>query len=634
MINDLRYAVTFPTNGVALSGQLSFQPGATAISGRNGTGKSFVAEMIRYGLFGAKARRGPASDYKSLDMALGFAIGDVSYTVKRGKKEELVCWDGDEVLAVGADAVNKKIVELLGFELEVFDVVCAANQKESERLTRLTPAKRKELIDDVVGLTRQEAVEKACREEAKNARLEAETLSRALVPPTEPVKPDLYRPSADIKAELDEANNAVATRAELQRIIGAVPPEPVKPPKPCPDIEALAAHEVERVRISATRAALERNIASIPDPLYTRKQLEQAQALADYDAEVERRGPQPSLGLSEEVIVTTLGMWAKHHALEEIGDIEVHCPNCQHEFQPGHSSTPPRLDERRLQDELQRVRAWADELVKPKGTRIPPVELAQAVKALDRADEKQLMRQELEGLPELEDKSDELAEARQLHTAWEVYSRQLDHYAACAAEAGNAQYELDHLPAPKHSPEDLNAAYTAAVVYERELARYEADKQRFDELSAEIAEKQERADAFTAGAKGLVEARRTLKAFLAPSLSRVASKIIGEMTTNAERPLETIIVDEDMNITADGQDVSTFNGAHATMINLALRLALGQVLVARVFPVFIGDELDSDADEANAQAIADALMACREQLRQVVIISHKRLEGVDHQVAL
>jgi exonuclease SbcC len=95
-----------------------------------------------------------------------------------------------------------------------------------------------------------------------------------------------------------------------------------------------------------------------------------------------------------------------------------------------------------------------------------------------------------------------------------------------------------------------------------------------------------------------------------------------------------IIVDEDMNITADGQDVSTFNGAHATMINLALRLALGQVLVARVLPLFIGDEIDSDADEANAQAIADALMTCKDQLKQIVLISHKRLEGVDHEVML
>jgi DNA repair exonuclease SbcCD ATPase subunit len=106
------------------------------------------------------------------------------------------------------------------------------------------------------------------------------------------------------------------------------------------------------------------------------------------------------------------------------------------------------------------------------------------------------------------------------------------------------------------------------------------------------------------------------------------------MTENSLRPLETIVVDEDMNITADGQDVSTFNGAHATMINLALRLALGQVLVARVFPLFIGDEIDSDATPTNAQAIADGLMACKEQLKQIVLISHKRLEGVDHEVML
>jgi DNA repair exonuclease SbcCD ATPase subunit len=106
------------------------------------------------------------------------------------------------------------------------------------------------------------------------------------------------------------------------------------------------------------------------------------------------------------------------------------------------------------------------------------------------------------------------------------------------------------------------------------------------------------------------------------------------MTVNSKRPLSYIDVDEDMNITADGQDVATFNGAHATMINLALRLALGQVLVSRVFPVFLGDEIDSDADEDNSQAIADALMSCTGQLQQIILISHKRLENVDNEVVL
>jgi DNA repair exonuclease SbcCD ATPase subunit len=632
MINDLRYAVSFPTNGVQLRGELSFQPGSTAISGANGTGKSFVAEMIRYGLFGAKARRGPTSDYKSLDMSLMFEVNGSTYFVVRAKKEQLES-DG-EILAVGADAVNKKIIEILGFDLEVFDVVCAANQKESERLTRLTPAKRKELIDNVVGLTTQEQAEKACRDEAKGLAREAEALTRALVPPVEPVKPDLYEPSATLKAELDETIAVLAQLVKLQRVIDAVPPEPQHPGGSECDVETIEKHEHERIRREAQRAALERQLAGIPDPKFTAAQLDEADALAEYDAEVVRRGPKPGLGLSEDVIVTTLGLWAKHRALEEIGDIELNCPNCGAGFEPGHSSIPPAIDEQRLQDELKRVRAWAEPLIEPKGTRLSPEERSTGRMALALAGDKPRLEKELAELKPLPDCSAELAFARETNQKLAIYEAALSQYESRLIDADHARDERAQLPTPKRTPEDLNALYTEARVYEERLTDYEIAKERFDELTAEIAEKQERADAFMAGARGLVEARRTLKAFLAPSLSRVASHLISQMTANSQRPLYSIIVDEDMNITADGQDISTFNGAHATMINLALRLALGQVLVSRVFPVFIGDEIDSDADEANAQAIADALSACKDQVKQIVLISHKRLEGVDHEVML
>jgi DNA repair exonuclease SbcCD ATPase subunit len=633
MINDLRYAVTFPINGVSLAGQFSFQPGATAITGDNGAGKSFVAEMIRYGLFGKKALRGPASDYKSLDMALSF----LGYTVKRAKKEELIDAEG-EVIAVGADAINKKIVEILGFDLEVFDVVCAANQKESERLTRLTPAKRKELIDEVVGLTRQEAVEKACKDEAKIARVEAEALTRQLVLPVEPVKPKGYRSSADIKLEYEETVSTLAQRVKLQRIIDAVGVAPDEPTVELPNIAEIEAHEKERITRDAKRGQLERQLAKLPEPTFTAEQLDEAEALAAYDADIARRGPRPDYDqayLDKQLELLVVQELLSHDTVE--------CPKCSHEFDPSDpemdraalAALPkPVLTRREIIEQGDRISRWENPPVEPKGTRLAPEQISTGRMALALASDKPRLEAELAALTVMDDRSAELVEARRIDREWDFYTAESTKYLERHAQAKDAEKELKKLPTPKHTPEDLNADYTAAVVYERELDRYGRDRERFDDLTAEIGEKQARSEAFTAGAKGLVEARRTLKAFLAPSLSRVATKIIREMTANALRPLSDIQVDEDMNITADGQDVATFNGAHATMINLALRLALGQVLVARVMPLFIGDEIDSDATPANAQAIADGLMACKDQLKQIVLISHKRLENVDHEVLL
>src|SRR3546814_18232296 len=71
--------------------------------------------------------------------------------------------------------------------------------------------------------------------------------------------------------------------------------------------------------------------------------------------------------------------------------------------------------------------------------------------------------------------------------------------------------------------------------------------------------------------------------------------------------LTSVEVDEDMNIMVDGQDIATLSGAGATVANLAIRIGLGRVLVCRIFPVFIGDEIDSDMDAERAEATAVAL---------------------------
>lgn len=635
MINTLRYAVSFPINGITLSGEHTFQPGITAVSGRNGSGKSFIREMLRYGLFGKKALRGPASDYKSLDMEQTFTVGENTYVVKRGKKELLLL--EDEQLAVGADAVNKKIIEILGFGLEVFDVVCAVNQKESERLTQLTPAKRKELIDDVVGLTAQEAVETACRKQASELRREAETLARVLKAPVEPVKPDNYHPSAEIGEQLEKTKVIVAEEQRLQRIIDAVGSAPAEPRDKPVDIEALEEHEQHRVEAVARREALLASINRIPEPLFTAEQLDAAEAVNEYETELKRRGPQPDY--DEQTLNEFEAILDAKDAAAKVEEVE--CPNCTHHFHPGVSDVQAELalklcplNRSQIRQQRAQIDSWATPLVRPEGDPLNKTAILDGRRALDRAAEKEALQAELDTITVPEDRSAELRAARHVAQEWAVFEAAADAYHKRVWDANEAQDALSMLEPAPGTVADLDAAFVAARIYETQLSAYTDDKVRYDDLAAEIADKENRAEGFTAGAKGLVEARRTLKAFLAPSLSRVATGLIQQMTVNAQRPLYAIEIDEDMNIVADGQDVSTFNGAHATMINLALRLALQQVLVSRVFPVFIGDEIDSDMEPTNAQTLMEAIGNLRDHLTQIILISHKQLEGADAEIVL
>ena len=120
---------------------------------------------------------------------------------------------GDAVLCSGTTPVNKHIPALLGFGLDVFDVACAANQGDIERLGNLRPAERKRMVDTVIGLDRLEEVARWAGEEARGYEKQVEAIERSAG--QEPVKPlEKFDPSCclrrDGRAPLDAEENAQA----------------------------------------------------------------------------------------------------------------------------------------------------------------------------------------------------------------------------------------------------------------------------------------------------------------------------------------------------------------------------------------------------------------------------------------
>src|SRR5438552_18733492 len=101
MLRSLSYSVTFPATGQSLSGEFDFAKGMTAISGSNEAGKTMILEMIRYCLWGTKALRGNAADYKQLKTKLLFDVKSVTYQVERNNGNAWL-WKGDEKIVVGA----------------------------------------------------------------------------------------------------------------------------------------------------------------------------------------------------------------------------------------------------------------------------------------------------------------------------------------------------------------------------------------------------------------------------------------------------------------------------------------------------------------------------------------------------
>lgn len=630
MINSLKYSVQFPSNSVSLQQELQFEPGLTAITGENGSGKTFGSiEMFRYMLFGKKALRGPAGDYKTLNGEMQVEIGGKPFHILRNKKTETLT-SGDEALAVGADAVNKRLLEELGFSLEVFDLACAALQKQSDRLSQMLPTARKKLIDEIVGLTANETVEKECKEEAKLSEREAEALRSMLVEPVKPQKPMGYEASAELAEQL-KVHMAELHQRETLRRQAVAPPIPAAPAVERPDeavIAEMQQHEARRLAMDAQLAAAQNELNRLTPPAYTAEYLKNAQAWVNYNVAVEQRGPQP-LYTSED-----LAAWKETYAeidtLTRIGAVEITCPECSNAFCPAATlpDTPPvsRAD---IVAEERKLAKWDSPTpVAPEGTD-PGLSHTDIERHRNRLSNVERIA-ELNALllqHPLIDMSQQLQELQVARAQWIAVDTALEKAKTEMLAAAAAQAELDALPPFKDQTVELNQQLVEAKVYEAAAAAYETASAIYTEAADKAVAAGARAHNFRQGAKALAETRRTLKGFLAPSLSRVASSLISDMTGGS---LTSVIVDEDMNITVNGQDIATLNGAGSTAANLALRIGLGQVLVREKFAVFIADEADSDMSEGRARHTMDCLASLIGNLKQIFVITHKDADFADH----
>jgi len=628
MIKHLTGRVTFTATGATIVVNFQPQTGITAVVGPNGSGKTFTAsEAARYLLFGSAALRGKMADYAILDLTGEVTIRGRDYHIVRTAKEQSI--SDTEKLAVGADAVNKKVIELLGYGLDVFDVCNASMQGDTALFGKMKPTARKAMIDQILGVMDVQAVEKACRDESNALKREAEAMTKLMrAPGDEPKMPFCYISAETARANLQEAREIVAEAQRLQRLIAPLHapamPEATRPLELV--VQQCEFHERDRLADEAERERLKR----IERPELSIDKINRGMEVYALVAETERRGPRPVETV--EAVDSMLAVWDQIDALNKIADQEVECPKCSHKFRTrGELPEAPEPDRAWLMEERRRIERWAeplaswtdeDPIVNPDAGR----ELLAHHKAADAAEERLRW-------PSMDDRSEALAKMRRDFAAWELFETQDKAYRQGVAANAQHQAALDALGTVPDSIalDHMSDALRDAEAYERDHARWQEDVKAFVKLTADIDARRRASEDFKAGALGLADARATLKAYLAPTLSKVASSLIFDMTNGK---LSSIVVDEDMDITVDRQRIETLSGAGATVANIALRIALGQILVGKAFPVFIGDEMDGDLDAERRQSTIQAMVSLKDHLSQIILITHRGVDVADHIIDL
>lgn len=682
MLKSLAFSVTFPPSEIFPEGRsfqrsVVFDEGMTSITGPNEEGKSLILEMIRFALFGSKALRGAADDYKTLKVVLNFAVKGEEWSVvrKATTTASLFRAGEEEPIVKGTKAVNLKIVELFGYGLAVFDASNAILQGEVEALGSMLPADRKRLVDSTIGLNIIDGLIDWTTLQGNNARVEAEALGGAISEPVLPELPAGYVPSEQVAKERDDASLLLQELRVLQDFLGRNVRSPVAPTCPVPqsaaDLQTLVnfrrSKEQEFTSLTARHDA-------IPVASYTAEQLDAVEReWNNHDrwkekATMEKAYPLPAI--SKDAISNHRGIFA-HNERYFIGDSirerikklkakgQHECPKCQHTWDmEAEVITSLEADAAQYPAEAMvqtytkaeidaAERAWIGydgtseqrerlkDVTPPVNDRAPSlsrsaIQVQRA--ALERAQEKADLLAQIASFVLPDDVTGLWQERVRYDAAFAQYQKELAAYEVYEAEAAVKRVRAEELVALnlEERVKTLNEQWGVFKAYEMAMASYADAKTKYERNRKIVEEKTEEAEQFKRGVAALRDLKLRVKQYLIPSLNRVASTLLAQMTGGARRNIQ---VDEEFNILVDGQRLDTLSGSGKACANLAVRIGLGQVLTAKVFPVLMGDEIDAAMDADRGGYTAQAMRGLQKHLKQILLISHKDVDA-DHTIRL
>ncbi|MGH7509210.1 MAG: AAA family ATPase [Gemmatimonadales bacterium] len=164
--------------------------------------------------------------------------------------------------------------------------------------------------------------------------------------------------------------------------------------------------------------------------------------------------------------------------------------------------------------------------------------------------------------------------------------------------------------------ESAAAAEAVQVVIRRQEERNQRERAAA-ETATELALHQELDRALT-------DLRNELNSTLRPDLSEVASGFLRDLTNGRYTDLE---LDEDYSATLldDGDPKSVISGGEEDVANLALRLAISQMIAERAgqpLSLLILDEIFGSLDEDRRSAVVELLRSLADRFPQVILITH------------
>ncbi len=577
---------------------VDFAEGVNHICGANEAGKSLLIEAIGFALFGSSALRLPANTYsKATSVSLDFEVAGTKYRLNRTLSGAELCLK-DSVIASGNKPVTETVARLFGFNQQVFNVANLCKQFDVTRMSSLMPSERRKIIDNVVGLSGIEKVIKQHKAELTSLNSVVKTLSA--VRPSKVSEPD-----KEVNTDLIEGYtvqmqgyNRILVELEGNR------------------------NQFNRLKqqLDAVRIAPKIELPHDFNPDVAEEYRRQIGNLA---TQIKAMGSPEKPNIAFEDLQEAWNLYELQKQKNKLEAMGGHtCESCGHFTALGGS----QLAE--LKDKLGGLHHQQ-----------PTTTLAQWNQANESLVKLAKLRENLSNLLSQNGQppsADQIQAQRQAIASHNTHQKSVEIRDSLAKQLSDLNYDSERverdiaqakhdqtLLSNQHQHElDLKHQWTAFTKYETDLQNWTA---RCTETETEI-------EAYKLEVSVLTELMAKIKSELLPNVNQVASKLLTLMSDGMHTELE---LTDDMDILVGGVTVDALSGSGKSIAHLALRLSLAQILTTGVFPVFIADEVDASMTDTRSRLTLEALrLMLTKTVKQLIIISHKTLDDVDHVIQL
>lgn len=613
---------------------ISFKDGINYITGKNESGKTVVLSMIAYALFGTAALRGPATDYKKLEVTLIFEVNGTQYIVHRSTKDTLckIIKSKDDAgkvtltpedLATGKSPVNTHIIGLLGYGLDVFYKMNFSQQLDGDSYATSKKSERLDLINKINGVDEANLLEKYLENKKKAYRSEIKGLDMSSVINNITFTPN---PLLDhLKQEdLDELSSKSVTLynriTDLEKILTAH----MMIPKVDEDVLQTIKTLSEKSYFSLTD-----NFTTIPVHTYIEEYEAHEKAVKANEALVHRL----TQTLKNNVFVSK-----KTHDLitqDEVNELQrimennhnfkhkelllskgtIQCPTCSDTFPLMYESMESVKDLEHIEcnytDKEIRLAITFVEQLRDKCLQ-DRIDLLEAMDETTRLSKIKpyisLDRARLD--------YQQLTSSKKLIEDYEKASLRFSTQFPDVTDISQVQSELT---STKAMLDDTSTKRNKLELYLREKSVYTSAQESKRQIDIIVKERQEKIKAYDA----FIEESKAIKLAIQnrsiPSLNKKASEIVNKMTGGEHYSLT---LSDSFELMLDGKLLSAYSGSTQVTANVAFRISLIELFYKKTFPVFIGDEIDSFADKDRAEHIHKALNRLAKEGYQILLISH------------